>query len=74
MDLNYAHGFSARNPTTDQALPDQSEFDLTVDYRIQTGWLRGFWIRVRNGYVNFDHNGGSTNNVRVIINHELPIL
>ena len=74
MDLNYAHGFSARDPTTNQALPDESELDLTFDYRIEEGWLSGFWIRVRNGYVNFDSNGGTTNNVRVTINHELPIL
>lgn len=74
LDLNYAHGFSARNPTTNQALPDESEFDLTVDYRIQAGRLSGFWIRVREAYVNFDQNGGSQNNVRLSLNHELPIL
>lgn len=74
MDFNYAHGFSARDPATGEALPDESEVDVTIDYRIQSGWLRGFWIRLRNGYVDFDRKGGSINDTRLIINYELPIL
>jgi len=74
MDFNYAHGFSARDPATGKTLSDESEVDVTVDYRIQSGWLRGFWIRLRNGYVDFDRKGGSINDTRLIINYELPIL
>lgn len=74
MDFNYAQGFSARDPATGKALPDESEVDVTIDYRIQSEWLRGFWIRLRNGYVNFDRKGGSINDTRLIINYELPVL
>jgi outer membrane OprD family porin len=68
--MNYAHGYGARNTTA----PEEAEFDLTVDYRIQQGPLSGLWFRVRNGYVDFNHQGGSSNNVRLIVNYELPVL
>lgn len=58
----------------DVLLPDEKEFDITVDYRVQQGPLRGVWFRVRNGYVDFDRKGGSSNNVRIIVNYELPVL
>jgi hypothetical protein len=68
--MNYAHGYGARDTTA----PEEAEFDLTVDYRVQQGPLRGLWFRVRNGYVDFNHQGGSSNNVRLIVNYELPVL
>jgi hypothetical protein len=74
LALNYAHGYGARDSDPGKLLPDEAEFDLTVDYRIQQGPLRGVWFRLRNGYVDFDHHGGSSNNVRLIVNYELPVL
>jgi hypothetical protein len=72
--INYAQGYGARDATTEKPLPQEAEFDLTVDYRIQQGPLRGLWFRVRNGYVDFNHQGGSSNNLRLIVNYELPVL
>jgi hypothetical protein len=72
--MNYARGYGARDAVADTSLPDEEEFDITVDYRVQHGPLSGVWFRVRNGYVDFDRNGGSVNNVRVIISYELPVL
>jgi len=72
--VNFARGYGARDAAADTSLPDEEEFDITVDYRVQHGPLRGIWFRVRNGYVDFDRKGGSVNNVRVIINYELPVL
>jgi hypothetical protein len=72
--VNYAQGYGARDATTENPLPQEAEFDLTVDYRIQQGPLRGLWFRVRNGYVDFTHQGGSSNNLRLIVNYELPVL
>jgi hypothetical protein len=68
--LNYAHGYGARDATA----PEEAEFDITVDYRIQHGPLRGLWLRIRNGYVDFNRQGGSSNTVRLIVNYELPVL
>jgi hypothetical protein len=72
--LNYARGYGARNATTGKPLPEEAEFDLTVDYHVQHGPLRGLWLRVRNGYVDFNHQSGSSNTVRLIVNYELPVL
>jgi len=36
--------------------------------------LRGMWVRLRNGYVDFSNGGGSSNNVRLIINYPLALL
>jgi hypothetical protein len=72
--MNYAQGYGARDATTEKPLPEEAEFDLTVDYRVQQGPLRGLWFRVRNGYVDFNHQGGSSNTVRFIVNYELPVL
>jgi hypothetical protein len=71
---NYAHGYGARDAGTGKALPDEEEFDLTVDYRVQQGPLRGLWFRLRNAYVDFDHKGGSSNDLRLSVNYELPVL
>jgi hypothetical protein len=32
------------------------------------------WVRVRNAYVDFGSGGGSSNNVRLIINYPLSLL
>ena len=56
------------------ASPNENEWDLTVDYRIEQGPLRGIWVRARYAYVNFDSGGGHSNNVRLIINYPLSLL
>jgi hypothetical protein len=41
---------------------------------VRHGPLQGVWFRVRDGDVDFDRKGGSSNNVRVMISYELPVL
>jgi hypothetical protein len=72
--FNFARGVDAVDPTTKGGVPDQNEWDITFDYRIQTGPLRGMWVRVRNAYVDFSSGGGHSNNVRLIINYPLSLL
>jgi hypothetical protein len=74
VTFNFARGIDAVDPANKSGLPDQNEYDITVDYRIATGPLRGMWIRVRNAYVDFSNGGGSSNNVRLIINYPLALL
>jgi hypothetical protein len=74
VTLNFARGTDAVDPATRSGLPDENEYDITVDYRIEKGPLRGMWVRVRNGYVDFSSGGGSSNNVRLIINYPLALL
>ena len=72
--FNFARGTDAVDPATKNGLPNENEWDLTVDYRIKKGPLRGIWVRPRYAYVNFDSGGGHSNNVRLIINDPLPLL
>jgi hypothetical protein len=72
--FNFARGTDAVDPATRGGLPDENEYDITVDYRIEKGPLRGMWVRLRNGYVDFSNGGGSSNNIRLIINYPLALL
>src|SRR5215470_2310311 len=74
VTLNFARGTDAVDPTTRSGLPNETEYDITIDYRIEKGPLRGMWVRFRNGYVDFSNGGGSSNNVRLIINYPLSLL
>jgi hypothetical protein len=72
--FNFARGTDAVDPATKSGISDETEYDLTIDYRIEKGLLRGMWVRLRNGYVDFSNGGGSSNNVRLIINYPLALL
>jgi len=74
LTFNFARGTDAVDPANRSGLPDENEYDMTVDYRIEQGPLRGMWVRVRNAYVDFSNGGGSSNNIRLIINYPLSIL
>jgi hypothetical protein len=72
--FNFARGTDAVDPATQNGVPNQNEWDVTVDYRIQQGLLRGIWVRVRYAHVNFSSGGGHSDNVRLIINYPLALL
>jgi hypothetical protein len=70
---SYASGRNARNPATGMSQPDQEELDLTLDYRLKEGRLRGLWFRARAAFLEQDP-GGTTTDFRLIVNYELPLL
>lgn len=59
----------------DNASADETEYDLTVDYRIQEGWAERLWIRTRIAYVNQDEALGGNDFVdfRIIVNYDFGI-
>jgi hypothetical protein len=76
---NVAWGWDAIDPKTRASAPDQTEYDLTIDYRPPRGFLvlpvtRNLWLRVRG--VILDREGADQlgYQVRVILNWEIPIL
>jgi hypothetical protein len=71
---NYAEGYGARDPNTGESLPDRREFDVTLDYRVKKGLLRGFWLRLRASVLDVDGNEKTSNVVRAIINYDIPVL
>jgi hypothetical protein len=73
--VNYAQGYTPDSGSN--ASPDQSEFDITVDYRFQSRAVKGLWLRARAAFLDQDEdvNGGfDTRDYRVILNYELPLL
>jgi hypothetical protein len=46
--FNVAQGTGAGIPRPGSRLPNEREFELTVDYHItRTGWFEGLWLRLR---------------------------
>ena len=43
--FNFARGTDAEDPATQNGVPDQNEWDMTFDYRIPQGPLRGMRVR-----------------------------
>ena len=66
--VNFAQGFGAKNT------PNREEIDITLDYRFRQGFLHHWWIRVRNAFNNEINGNKTENQVRVILNYDLPIL
>jgi hypothetical protein len=73
--VNFARGYTPDNGSI--ASPDQSEFDITVDYRFQSKLAKGLWLRARASYLDRDEDiagGFDVRDNRVILNYTLPLL
>ncbi len=71
---NYAIGYDARDVDNQKSLPNEREFDFTVDYKPENLIIRGLWLRIRYANVDFSGNENSINDFRVILNYNLPVL
>jgi hypothetical protein len=71
---NYAEGYGAINADMGASLPDRREIDVTLDYRVKKGLLRGFWLRLRASVLDVDGEDRTSNEFRAIINYDIPVL
>jgi hypothetical protein len=72
---NYARGYTPDSGSS--ASSDQSEFDITVDYRFQSHAVKGLWLRARAAFLDQDEDvagGFDVRDYRVILNYTLPLL
>jgi predicted porin len=70
---NYANGNTPESGPTSS--PDQEELDLTVDYRIKKGFMKGFWLRLRGATLNQRGPGAEdVDEIRVVLNYDFAIL
>lgn len=53
------------------ASPDQNEYDLTIDYRIEEGPLKNLWLRGRAAYIDGDDR--NRKDYRLIVNYTFPL-
>lgn len=71
---NYAFGYNAVDEDDGQSLPNQREFDITVDYKPESLSVRGLWLRFRYANVDITGDKDSVNDLRVILNYNFPVL
>jgi len=70
---NYVRGNTPDSGSA--ASPDQEEFDITVDYRLNYNTPKGIWLRVRSAFVNQKGPGAQdSKEIRIILNYKLPLL
>lgn len=70
--VDLAWGVDSINPVTRERLPNEAEYDLTLDYR--PPGVQGLWFRLRG--LLYDQEGADRlgYQVRFIVNWELPLL
>lgn len=53
------------------ASPDETEYDVTVDYRFASGRADGLWVRLRGAWIDQDENEGGDDyfDFRAIVNY-----
>ncbi len=71
--INYAWGDTPDNGA--DASPDESELDLTLDYKPEAGLMKGLWFRLRAAIVNQDGAGRKDlRDIRLIANYDFSVL
>ena len=70
---NFAWGNGARDQEGIRQ-PESREADLTVDYRPASGTLNGLWLRLRYAVVYENDLGKVGDQIRLILNYDLPVL
>ncbi len=74
---NVAHGWDAINPKTRDEVPNQTEYDATVDYRppwLLPAFLKGLWFRARAAVLDQEHAKRTGYQFRLILNWERDLL
>ena len=71
----YTNYVSGNTPDSgNHASADQSEWDITIDYKPSHPLLEGLWLRLRRGDLNREGSGNDRTDYRVILNYQLPLL
>ena len=75
-DTNLVWGWNEINPTTGKKVPNQAEYDLTVDYRppFRVPVLQGMWFRVRSAIVDNQDAKTLGYQFRIIINWDRDLI
>ena len=71
--VNYAEGRNAQT-AAGADLPDRKEFNVTADYKLDEGLLRGLWLRVRWSTLDYESVENDRDEFRVILNYQINLL
>jgi hypothetical protein len=72
--LQYGAGDGGFDPDTRVDNAQERALDLTVDYEIEEGRWRGFWLRMRGSMLQVEGAENTAWQVRCILNYALPVL
>ncbi len=50
------------------------EVDATIDYRVQKGLLKNFWLRIRGSWLSEQGAGRNGTDVRLILRYDIPVI
>ncbi len=53
---------------------DGPEVDVTLDYRLDKGWLKSFWLRVRGSWLSVESTDRDGTDVRVILRYDFSVI
>jgi len=76
-NTNLVYGWDAINPSTRQKAPNQTEFDVTVDWRPawrDPSFLKGLWFRARSAILDQENARTLGYQFRLILNWERDLI
>jgi hypothetical protein len=68
---NFVAGFDGKSETGRR---DSQEIDVTLDYRIEQGFLESFWLRVRGSFLTDNETDHDGTDFRVIVRYDFPVI
>ncbi len=72
INAAYVDANSAKNPSTKEHLPDISETDISLNYKLPAGLLKGFWLRGQTAVVR-QQGQSTTREHRIVLNYQIPL-
>jgi len=70
--LNFAAAFGGKD--LGERLGNAREIDLTLDYKVEEGPLKNFWLRVRGSWLDEESADMKGTDVRVILRYDFPVI
>ncbi len=74
LALRYVEGYDRELPATDESLGDRRELNATLDYRLESGLLRGLWLRARIGWGSEQRTRRDSLEGRLVLRYDLQLL
>jgi hypothetical protein len=71
----FVYGWDRVDPSTKEAVPNENEFDVDLQWRPKWKFLKGLWLRARYAQVNqYQGPKDTIHDYRVIVNYDVPLL
>ncbi len=72
--MNFVAAFEGEPITAPDEADNAFEVDLTFDYKVESGWLETFWLRLRGSWLREEQLSRDGYDVRAILRYDFPVL